>query len=128
MKLLDERHFDVHLAFWAKPAGESKWYLYLAAPFAVEHGTAEAYQTVNQVLRESPELRIDPFQIKVLGPGDSPALEAAAKMRPRIPNSQFAVQNPKPYPGMTVLYDCTLGGYEFDEVYIYPPRQPLPSA
>jgi hypothetical protein len=48
-------------------------------------------------------------------------------LKPEIRNSPFAVPYPKPYPGMTVLYDCTLGGYEFDEVLIYPPRQPQTS-
>lgn len=123
IKMLDEGNFDVQLAFWAKPADESKWYLYLASPYVGEQGSAAAYQTVNRVLRQSPELRIDPLQVKVLRPDDSPAFEAAAKLRPRIPSSPFAVQNPNPYRGMTVLYDCTLGGYEFDEVLIYPPHQ-----
>jgi hypothetical protein len=128
MDALDQRQFEVRLALWAKPADEHRWYLYLASPFVAERGAADAYQIVNQELRKSPELQISPMQIVVLRPDDSPAREAAEMLKPEIRNSPFAVPYPKPYPGMTVLHDCTLGGYEFDEVLIYPPRQPLASS
>lgn len=84
---------------------------------------AKAYQIVNEVIDNMPQRLVDPFQVRLLKPGDSPADDAAAKLRPRVPNSRFAIANPAPSACTTVLQDTTLGGYEFDEVLIYSPRQ-----
>ncbi|MDZ4781690.1 MAG: hypothetical protein SGJ19_15670 [Planctomycetia bacterium] len=121
---LEDASFPVEFAFWGKASDDKRWYLYLTSSAVVAHGLAKAYRIVNGILDNLPYRLVDRFEPRLLKPGDSPADDAAAKLKPRIPNGPFARQNPKPYPGMTVLYDTTLGGYEFDEVEIYPPRQP----
>ena len=124
IEALAENGFDVRLAFWAKPTEDEKWYLYLASPIVDEKGPAVAYRLVHRVLREMPDLWIDPLEIKVVGLDDSLAEAFLAVMRPRVPDSPFAAWNSRPYPGMTRLGGSTLGGVSFDGAYIYPLPQP----
>src|SRR5436305_489083 len=93
--------FAVRVAFWAKPTEEGKWFLYIASPLVDEKGPTAAYRQVFDVLRKTPGLRIDPFEIRVLGLNDSLTEAALTVIKPRIPNSPFAVPDPKPYPGIT---------------------------
>lgn len=116
--------FEVPVAFWAKPTDEGKWFLYLASPFVDEKGPAAAYDLVLGVLRKRPDLWIDPFEVRVVGLNDSLAEAALAATKPKVPDSPFAVSNPKPYPGMTRFGGSTLGGLSIDGAYIYPPPQP----
>lgn len=119
---LASQGIDVVASFWGKPAGSESWYLHVASPYVDQHGSRETYAEINDTLRQEGIQWIDPLQIKVLGATDSLTKAAMSTLMARIPSGPFAVPNPKPYPGMTVLDDCTLGGYEFDEVLIYPPR------
>ena len=70
-----------------------------------------------------PELGIDPFSIKLVGMRDSAAEKAREAIRPRVPDSPFAVPNPRPYPGLTRFGGETFAGMNVDGVYIYPPFQ-----
>ena len=112
--------FDVRVAFWAKPTDEGKWFLYLASPIVDAEGPAVAYRRVHRVLKKIPGLWIDALEIRVLGLNDSLAEAALQVMRPKVPASPFAVQNAKPYRGMTNLPSGMLGGVSFDWVKIYP--------
>jgi hypothetical protein len=112
--------FDVRVAFWAKPTDEGKWFLYLASPIVDSEGPAVAYRRVQRVLRTTPGLWIDPFDIRVVGLNDSIAEGAAAAIASKLPNGPFAVPNPKPSAGMTLFNGTTLGGVSIDGVYIYP--------
>ncbi len=120
--------FDVQVAFWAKPTDEGTWFLYLASTLVDDKGPAVAYRLVHDILRKMPDLWIDPLEIKVLGLNDSLTEAALAVTRPKVPNSPFAVRNPKPYPGMTWFGGSSLGGVSIDGAYIYPPPQPGASA
>jgi len=113
--------FDVRLAFWVKESDAGQWFLYLASPMVDEQGPAAAYRVVGPVVDSMPELGIDPFAVKVVGLNDSMTTAAQAVIRPRISDSPFAVQNPKPYPGITRFGGSTLGGVSVDGAYIYPP-------
>ncbi len=124
---IDSGQMKIVAAFWARKSDGGKWYLHLASPFVDIHGSFEAYGIVNDVLGKTPDLWIDPFDIKVLRTDDSLTEAVLVQLKTRVRSSKFTGQNPVPYPGMTVLYDCTLAGYEFDEVMIYPPRQPQAS-
>ena len=116
--------FEVRIAFWAKPTEEEKWFLYLASPVVDAKGPTPAYRHVFDVLRKTPGLWIDPFEVKVLGVNDSLTEAALAVTKPKVPMSPFAARNPKPYPGMTRFGGSTLGGVSIDGAYIYPPPQP----
>ncbi len=116
--------FDVSLAFWVKETDARRWYLYLASTVVDKEGPAAAYRAVLPVVESMPELGIDPFAIKVVGVDDSMAAAAREVIRPKIPDSPFAVRNPKPYQGMTRFGGSTLAGVSIDGAYIYPPSQP----
>ena len=120
--------FEVRLAFWAKPTDEGKWFLYLASPVVDEKGPTAAYRLIHDVMRKVPDLWIDPLDVKVVGLNDSLTEAALAVTKPRVPAGPYAVQNPKPYPGMTRFGGSTLGGVSIDGAYIYPPLQPDVSA
>ena len=123
IKRLVAAGFDVQLAFWAKPTEEGKWFLYLASPVVDEKGPRIAYRLVHDVMRTLPDPWIDPLDVKVVGLNDSLAEAASAVIRPKVPNSAYTVQNPKPFPGMTRFGGSTLGGVSIDGALIYPPVQ-----
>jgi hypothetical protein len=93
--------FHVHTAFWANPTEEGKWFLYLASPVVDEQGPAAAYRTVYRVIRQMPDLWIDPFEVRVVGPNDPMAEAVREVIRPKVVAGPFATPNPKPHPGMT---------------------------
>jgi hypothetical protein len=119
---------DIRLAFWAKPTEVGKWFLYLATPVVDAKGPAEAYRLIFEFLRKMPDRWIEPLDIKVVGLNDSLTEAALAVTKPKAPTSPYAVQNPKPYAGMTRFGGPTLGGVSIDGAYIYPPLQPDVSA
>ena len=114
---------DVHVAFWAKPTEDGKWFLYLSSPKLDEMGPASAYRFIHRFVRERPSLLIDPLEIRVIRSNDSLTEAALAVTKPKVPNSPFAARNPKPYPRMTRIGGSTLAGVSIDGAYIYPPRQ-----
>jgi hypothetical protein len=112
--------FVVSFAFWAKPTEEEKWYLYLASPTADEKGHRAAYGIIHSVIRQMTDLWIDPLEVKVIGMKDKMTRAAWDATKPKITDSQFAMGNAKPYPGMTRFYGSTFGGVSVDAVNIYP--------
>jgi hypothetical protein len=113
--------FDVRFAFWAKPTEDEKWFFYLVLPFVDNHGAREAYQLVHGIMRKSPDVWIDPLDIKVVGLNDSIAKAAAEITRPIVTNSQFAAWNSKTSGGITRFDGSSLGGISIDGAYFYPP-------
>src|SRR5271166_6318950 len=99
--------FDVRVAFWAKPTDEGTWFLYLASPLVDDKGPAAAYRIVHDILRKMPDPWIDPFEIRVVGLNDSLTEAALAATKPKVPDSPFAVRNPKPYPDDLVRWVLT---------------------
>ena len=117
---LNDEGFEVRVAFWARLTDEEKWYLYLASPFVDENGPKVAYGRVFDVMQEMTDVWIDPFEIRVIGINDSLTQGALAAMKPKVPDSPFAVRNPKPYPGMTRFVGSSLGGVSIVGAFIYP--------
>jgi hypothetical protein len=129
-RLVDELRRDgleIVVAFWARLAEENSWYLYLVSPFVDTDGAAAAYGKVRRAIRRMPELGLEPSEMKVLSPGDAMAKAAAAAIQPKQANGPFAVQNPRPFPGITRFRDTSLGGVSVDAAYIYSPPQPIAS-
>jgi len=124
VEALNATGFDVMIAFWARPIESGSWYLYLASTLVDEKGPAAGYRLVQQILRNSEDLWIDPLEIKVLGKNDSMADAAVSLVQPRISSGPFAVPSPRPYPGMTRFGGSSLGGIEVDGAYIYPQHVP----
>jgi hypothetical protein len=79
-------------------------------------------------MRKEPDPWIEPLDVKVLGLNDSVTEAALALIKPKIPNGPNAVQNQKPFPGMTRFAGSTLGGVSIDGAFIYPPLQADASA
>jgi hypothetical protein len=121
---LNKAGFELQVAFWAKPSDEGQWFLYLSSPYVDEKGPAAAYRLVLSTVRNNPSLRINPFEIKVIGTNDSIAEAAMVVTKRKFPSSPFAVRNPKPEPGMTRYGGSTLGGVDIDGAFIYPLLQP----
>ena len=119
---------DVQVAFWAKPSDEGKWYLYLASPLVEKEGPKAAYLSVYGVMKKLSDIWIEPLDVRLVGLRDSLTEAVLAATRPKAPDSPFAVQNPRPYPGMTQFGGSTLGGLSVDGAYIYPPPHPGVSA
>lgn len=113
--------FDVRVAFWAKPTEDGKWFLYLASPAYDEKGPLAAYRFVFDVVRQVPDLGIEPLEVKVIGLNDSLAQAALALTKPTVTDRPFAVLNPKPYSGVTRFGGSVLGGLSVEGAYIYPP-------
>jgi hypothetical protein len=124
MDALAKEGFDVQVALWAEPTDEGKWFLYLASQMVDDKGPAAAYRLVHGVLRKMSNVLIDPFEIRVVGLKDSLTEAVLAEIKPKVPNSPYAVRNPPLYQGMTYFKGITLGGVSMDEAYIYP--LPLP--
>ena len=115
---------EVRVAFWAKPTEAEKWYLYLASPVVDEQGQRATYRRVFDILRNTPDLWIDPLEIKLLRLDDSLTEAALAVVtRPKASDSPFAIRNQRPCPGMTRFGGSTLGGLDIDGAYIYPTLQ-----
>jgi hypothetical protein len=111
---------EVPVAFWAKLTDEGGWHLYLCLPLRDREGPKAAYRAVQDIVRQMPDLGIDPFEIRVLRSDDSLTEGALAAIRPRVPDDPFAVRSPRPYAGITNYRGSTLGGIEVDGAYIYP--------
>lgn len=124
-RLIDElevRNFDVGLAFWAFPTDDEKWFLYLVSNEVGDLGPAAAYRTLHGILRQIPDLWIQPLEVRLLDPRDSLATDVLSAAQRKHPVSPFAIPIPKPYPGPTWLGPATVAGIDMDEIRVYPVR------
>jgi hypothetical protein len=123
IKALAAAGFDVQIAFWAKPTEDDTWYLYLASPYRDNMGPFMAYRFLLDLLEQTPDLWIDPFEVKVLGMNDS-LTQAALAAAKSAANRMSGTRNTQPNPRMIRVGRSVLGGLSIDEAYIYPPLQP----
>ena len=115
--------FDVRLGFWVKESDAGKWFLYLASPLVDDKGPGAAYRALLALVSAVPELGIDLYSIKLVGMNDSATEKAQEIIRPRVPDSPFAVQYARPYPGRTRFGGRKFAAMNVDEVIIYAPFQ-----
>jgi hypothetical protein len=101
--------FDVTAAWWAKTGEEGRWFLYIASKAVDERGPSVAYRTVLGAVQGMPNLRLDPFRVKLVG-ATSPITRDVLGVQGRFPGKV-----PIRYQGVQ------LGGVPVEEVYIYPP-------
>jgi hypothetical protein len=111
LRLIEQFKADggsILVAFWAKAAEESSWYLYIATESVQREGPAVAYRAIHDSFRKLVECRLDLFEIKMVGPSDSITRDVLALLARR--------------PGRLPAWfgSLTLGGVEVEEVYIYP--------
>jgi hypothetical protein len=113
--------FETRVAFWATPTEEGKWFLDLASPMVDDKGPAAAYRFVHSTLRNTPDVWIEPLDIRVVGLNDSLTEAALAAIKPTVPASPYAGRNPMPYPRMTWFHGERLAGTSIDGACIYAP-------
>lgn len=120
---LDEHHFHVQNAFWAKPSESDQSFYYLSTPYVETHGPMEAYRLIGQVLREKGAVWLRTRVIRVVRTDDPIAMDVRQKLLPRQPAAAFGVTLPPPYAGMTRYGSVVLGGVEMDYAILYPTRE-----
>jgi hypothetical protein len=86
-----------------------------------DNGPTVAYRVVHRTMRKTPDLWIEPLEVRVIGMNDSLTEAALDVIKPKVSASPYAIRNPKPYTGMTLVRGATLWGLEIDGAYIYPP-------
>jgi hypothetical protein len=80
--------FDVRAAFWLYTSEADQWFLYFVSDVVDQVGTTEAYKIVYRAMRQLPDLWINPFEVKLIGPDDPIAkevLDFQAKSHARMP-------------------------------------------
>lgn len=78
---LKAAQFPIRAAYWAQDGDTGKWFLYLVTDEVNRRGILKAYGTVGGELLKIPDVQIDPFDIKLVGP-DDPAAKEVMKAHP----------------------------------------------
>jgi hypothetical protein len=72
-KLIDQLKrdtFDVKAAFWLYTSEADQWFLYLVSDVVDQKGITQAYKAVYKAMKRLPNLWIDRFEVKLVGPDD----------------------------------------------------------
>ena len=109
---LAQDHFDVTAAGWVKTSEEGKWSLYIASKEVDDKGPAAAYRAVRTAIQHLPDLWVDPFDVKLIGPTDPIAVDLVKVQRGH--RSRIPARFRGPF----------LGGVSVDEAFIYPALPP----
>jgi hypothetical protein len=70
---LKRDNFDVRAAFWLYTSEADQWFLYIVSDVVDQRGITTAYKTVYEAMERLTNLSIDPFEVKLVGPGDAVA-------------------------------------------------------
>jgi hypothetical protein len=106
---LRDAGFDVTVSGWTKPSEENDWYLYIASRDVDDRGLADAYRTVYTAIQAKPELDIDPFAVKLVGPQKLIAQDLLAIRGAGVARTVIRSRRPK------------LGHMSVEETYVYAP-------
>jgi hypothetical protein len=109
---LGHGNFDVKVAYWLYTSEADQWFLYLVSDEVNRMGIAEAYKGVYKAMRTMRDLRINRFEVKLVGP-DDPVARAIMDFSSRL-------HAPLP----TWVRGSTLGDLHVENAYIYPPMMP----
>lgn len=102
-------------AAWIKKSESDQWYLYLVTPLVGADGTRKpAYRRITPVVRElqGEGCWIDPFEVKVIAPGDTTGA-ALAELNRRFPGRMA-----------TRYAGASLGDMSVEGAYVYPIASP----
>ena len=102
------KYVPVRVAFWLKESDEDRWKLYVASDQIRQDNIDVAYGEVLRIAGRMRDPNFDPFQVKIVTPGD-PYARSAMDVRDRYP---AAIP--------TRLRRRPLGGVQVEEAYIYP--------
>ena len=111
--LLALKEIDVTAAAWVKTYEEGNWFLYIATETVDKKGLATAYREVYGVLRAMPEAWISASEVKLVG-----------KSNP-ITKDILTIRGERTANVPTRYHGSFLGGIGVEDVYIYPPYDPL---
>jgi hypothetical protein len=106
---LQNAGFDVTVSGWTNPSEDGDWYLYIASKDVDDRGIAGAYQTVYTTIRATPEVGIDPFEVKLIGPNHLIAKDLLAIRG--ASGTRIATRSRRP----------KLGHMSVEETYVYAP-------
>jgi hypothetical protein len=106
VQALADDGFEITAAFWAQSVEDDLWFLYIASPSVDTQGRGWAYRVVQAKIRSMPGLRLDSFDVKLIG-SSSPIARIVA----RLGGDGREI---------TRLGGGRLGDMGIDRVYIYP--------
>jgi hypothetical protein len=112
---LRQAGFPVAAAFWLKASEDGKWSFYIVSSIVDSEGLTKAYRRLHPLVRNrSVPVRIDPLEIKLIGPSNPIARDVAAIL------GRFSgtAQSPILWGGKQ------LGSVSIEDAYLYP----LPTA
>jgi hypothetical protein len=107
IETLKLENVDVEAVFWLYTSEADQWYLYIVSRLVDQIGITEAYKSVFRVMKKLPDLRIDRFQVKLVGPTDTIAKAIAGFLGVR--------RAPSP----TEIRSSNLGGLYIEHAYVY---------
>ena len=100
-------NFDVKAAFWLYTSEADQWFLYLVSDVVDQMGITEAYKAVCRAMRQLPDLWINPFEVKLVGP-DDPVAKAVI---------DFLAKRPTRRPER--IRGTRLGNVYIEDAYLY---------
>jgi hypothetical protein len=104
---LKKDSFGAKAAFWLYTSEADQSFLYLVSDVVDQVGTTETYKIVYRSMRQSTDLWINPFAVKLVGPHDPIAKEVA----------DFQVNMHAPVP--MHVRGSRLGNIYIEDAYIY---------
>src|SRR4051794_10855742 len=107
INLLKRDNFDVKAAFWLFTSEADQWFLYLVSDAVDQKGITEAYKAVYKAMERLTNLSIDPFEVKLVSPGDPVAkavIDFLSKQHAR---------------GATRVRGTNIGNIYIENAYIY---------
>jgi hypothetical protein len=105
-------NFSVEAACWIRTSEDERWYLYIASKLVDDKGPAAAYRDIHLAMRQIPDVRIGPFEVKAIGAADSITIDVLEFQR------RYPTQVPAWFHG------ARLGDVSIDEAFIYAPAKP----
>jgi hypothetical protein len=85
---LQAADFDVKAALWLYTSESGQWFLYIISDVVDKDGGRAAYRLAYGVMRQMTDLRINPFEVKLIGLTDPLAqavIDFLAKQRAPLP-------------------------------------------
>ena len=67
MSQLEAANFEVKTAFWLYTSESGQWFLYIVSDVVDKDGGIVAYGRAYGVMRQLTDLRINPFEVKLIG-------------------------------------------------------------